>query len=98
MWSGKNPLPCSFSTRVRVFAVQSIRQSDATKSFLNIFLMLASIRLDMSAKGLLDRDRQHRVTIFITFAGSNDDLVASKVDSFDPEMTALHQPQSTAVE
>ena len=38
--------------------------------------MLASIRLDMSAKGLLDRDRQHRVTIFITFAGSNDDLVA----------------------
>ena len=76
MGSGKNPLPCPFSTRVRVFAVQSIRQSDATKSFLNIFLMLASIRLDMSAKGLLDRDRQHRVTIFITFAGSNDDLVA----------------------
>src|SRR5438128_809371 len=49
--SGKNPLPCPFSTRVRIFTFQSIRQCDATEPFFDIFLMLASNRRDMSEKG-----------------------------------------------
>jgi hypothetical protein len=34
--------------------------------------------------------RKHRITIFIAFACSNDNLVFGKVDILDPETTALH--------
>ena len=98
MGSWKNPLPCPFSTRVWVFALQRIRQRDATEIFLKIFLVLATIRLHMSDKRLLDRCGQHRVAVFVAFAGSNNNLVPRIIDIFDPEMAAFHQSQTTAVQ
>jgi hypothetical protein len=41
----ENPLPCPLSSSVRIFPFQSIRQSNPTEPFLEIFLMLDSIRL-----------------------------------------------------
>src|SRR5687767_10463358 len=95
--SWENPLPWPFSTRVRVFALQRVQHCNVTKSFLDIFMMLTSNRFDMFRQRFFDRCRQHRVTIFIPFTCSDDDLVARKIDILDPEMAAFHQSQTTTV-
>ena len=52
----------------------------------------------MLSQRLLNHGGQHRVAIFISFPGPDDDLIARKVDIFDPETTAFHQSQSSPIE
>jgi hypothetical protein len=96
--SRKDPLPCPISTGVWIFSLQSIRQYNPTESFLEIFLMLASICLDLFEEGFFDRRGQHCVPVFITFTSSNNDLIPRKIDIFDPKTAALHQSQTTTVQ
>src|SRR5688572_4343113 len=88
--SRENPLPWPITTSIGILAFQCMRQTYTPKSLLDVFLVLGSVRLNMFKKHLLDPCWQHRVTVFITFAGSNDNLITGEINILDPKATAFH--------
>jgi hypothetical protein len=41
--------------------------------------------------------RKHRVPILISFAGSNENLVADEIDVFNPDLQTFHQSEPRSV-
>ena len=51
----------------------------------------------MLSESLFHRCWKHRASIFVAFAGANDNLVTRENDIFDPQLQTLHQSQARAL-
>ena len=72
----------------------SAKQRD--RVLFEIFLVLASIRLDVFEECFFDRCRQHRVAVFVALACANHNFVARKIYIFDSKATTFHQAEARA--
>ncbi len=94
----EHPLPAPLLACVRILALQSVGQTDATQARLEILLMLAFHGLQVSEEGFFHCCWEHRVTVFVALSSPKDNLVPGKVDILDSKTTTLHEPQPSAIQ
>jgi len=90
----KYPLPTPFSPCVRILTFERVRQGDPTQPARPVALVLLLYALEMLGEWFFDRRRQHRVPIFVAFAGTHNYLIGGEIDIFDPQLQTLHQSQA----
>jgi len=94
----KYPLPTPFSPCVRILTFERVLQGDPTQPARPVALVLLLYALEMLGEWFFDRRRQHRVAIFVAFAGAYQYLVGAEIDIFDPQLQTFHQSKASSVE
>src|SRR5204862_7038014 len=93
----KDELPAPFACGAGIFACQSIRQPHLAEAISQVLLMLQSHFVQMELQWRCEIDRQHRDAISSALGVAHSDASVAKVDVFDSQPNAFHQPKSTAV-
>jgi len=86
----KYPLPSPLFSRIGIFAIKSVRQSDSAQAAIQIALVLLFDKMEVLSKRFLCGRGKHRVPIFIALPCANHNLAAREIDIFDPQSQTLH--------
>lgn len=93
----EDPLPRPFSPCVGIFALERPGKRHPTGSLGDVPLVLLSHRLQVSRKVGLDRRGEQRRPVLLHLAISNQHLIRSKIDIYDPQTGAFHESETGAV-
>ena len=87
-------------SRVGIFALKGVGQSDSAQASLKIALVLSSnhIKVFVISERFSHHCGKHRVPIFVLLAGSDNYLITGEIDIFDPQPRTFHQSQTGSVE
>src|SRR5436309_6765361 len=99
----KYPLPPPLFSRVGIFVLEGVRQSNASDAVLEgvrqsnasdavleIVPMLLFGEFEVLGERFFHRPGKQRVPVLIPFACANDNLVTRKIDIFNPQLQTLH--------
>src|SRR5919109_1925649 len=81
----KHPLPTPLFSRVWVFALQGIGQSDSAQASLKIALVLSSYHFKVLCERFFHCRGKHCVSILVALTSPDYNLVTGKVNVFDSQ-------------
>jgi hypothetical protein len=93
----KHELPAELARGAWILACQRIRQARRAKARGQVFGVNHARPLDLALQRLHQHAWQHRVPVFSAFALAHGDLVARKVEVFNPQTQALHQAHAGSI-
>ena len=93
----KYPLPSPLFSRIGIFALEGVRQSNAAHAVLEIAPELLFHEFELLSEGVFHRPGKHRVPVFIALTRANDNLVTREIYIFDPQLQTLHQSEARSV-
>src|SRR5881296_2305792 len=79
----KYPLPPPLFSRVGIFVLEGVRQSNASDAVLEIVPMLLFREFEVLGERFFHCPGKQRVPVLIPFACANDNLVTRKIDFFN---------------
>ena len=94
----KDILPAPLAAGIRILAVECEGEIDRAITALKIRGVPALDELQLELKWRGQPLRQHRHTIFLTFAIAHCQLITVEIQVFHTQPDTLHQPQAAAIE
>ena len=95
---GEDPLPTPLGGRVRVLAVEGVRQEHAPPAGREVALVEPLDPWEVTAERSIDRIREHRHPVPSPLAVAHRDLAPRELKVFHAEVEALHETQPRTVQ